>query len=72
MISSKTDAAHRHNFDLLKGSEFYPGKRYGKIKQIHFFKTGICKKKSLSPDKTTMKIEMVIMITIVFISNHII
>ena len=53
MISSKTDAAHRHNFDLLKGGEFYPGKRYGKIKQIHFFKTGICKKKSLSPDKTT-------------------
>ena len=53
MISSKTDAAHRNNFDLLKGGEFYPGERYGKIKQIHFFKTGICKKKSLSPDKTT-------------------
>ena len=48
MISNKTDAAHRHNFDLLKGGEFYPGKRYGK----NFFKTGICKKKSLSPDKT--------------------
>ena len=53
MISNKTDAAHRHNFDLLKGGEFYPGKRYGKIKQIHFFKTGIRKKKNLFSDRTT-------------------
>ena len=50
MISNKTDAARCHNFDLLEGGEFYPGKRYGKIEQIHFCKTGICKKKSLSPD----------------------
>ena len=26
--------------NLLEGGEFYPGKRYGKIKQIHFGKTG--------------------------------
>ena len=35
---------------MLEGGVFYPGKRYGKIKQIHFFKTYIGNKKSLSPD----------------------
>ena len=50
MISNKTDAALCHSFNLLEGGEFYPGEKYGKIKRIHFCKTGICKKKSLSPD----------------------
>lgn len=50
MISSKTDPNLCHKFDFLEGGEFYPHKRYGKIKQVHFCKTGIGKKKSLSPN----------------------
>ena len=50
MISSKTDQNLCHKFDFLEGGEFYPHKRYGKIKQVHFCKTGIGKKKSLSPN----------------------
>ena len=60
MMPNKTDPARCHNLDLLEGGEFYPGKRYRKIKRIQFCKTGICKKKSLSPDsrsetKTTIE-----------------
>ena len=77
MISNKTDAARCHNLDLLEGGEFYPGKRYGKIKQIHFCKTGIVRRRIylLIVDlrqRQLLKMEMVIMIIIVFISNDII